>query len=303
MATQHLNQKGVTTFFKRLTLLYIAVVLVTVPMSADATDILLGTGAEGSDSHFTGRAICRNINRSAGDLNCRVIPAPDGIHNLTNLQQGSLDVALVDSRLLYDAVHQTGHFEFLDIRYDNLGLLLPLYDLPILLIARSDSKIDSLEQLKGKRINAGAPRSKEHQVVDLIMNAKGWSKKDFRIVQELPATLSQDTMAFCHGSIQAMVHIGVHPDSAVQKLMNQCDVVLLDMDDADITRLVDTHPAFSQIRIPATYAIMAALEKNQAKLKSIHPALGEFSVKRANGPDIGISLHPGADAYLSAQGK
>ncbi len=102
-------------------MLCVAVVLGTVPLAADAGDVLLGTGAAGDFSHFTGRVICRILNRSPGELNCRVIPAQDDIHNLTNLNGGSLDLALLDSRLLNDAMTRKGQFQFLDIRYDNLG--------------------------------------------------------------------------------------------------------------------------------------------------------------------------------------
>ena len=332
MATQFINQKGISNFIKRLTMLFTVVIVGTVPLVADAGDLLLGTGVEGGFSHFTGRAICRILNRSAGELNCQVIPAPDDIHNLTNLNGGSLDLALLDSRLLHDAMTRKGQFAFLDIRYDNLGALLPLYQLPILLVVRADADIVALPDLKGKRINVGTVHSKVREAVDFIMAAKGWTKLDFKLVQELPATLSQDTMAFCHGSVDAMVHIGVHPDSALQQLVTLCAAMPVDMNDDDITRQVAAEPAYSPVNISAatysgfekpvasfgttillvasgslddetTIAILAALEKHQANLKSIHPALAQFSVKPANDPDIGLSLHPGAAAYFSAQGK
>ncbi len=337
MATQFIDQKGISqkgisSFIKRIAMFCAAVVLGTVPLAADAGDVLLGTGAAGDFSHFTGRAICRILNRSAGELNCRVIPASDDIHNLTNLNGGSLDLALLDSRLLHDALTRKGRFQFLDIRYDNLGGLLPLYDLPILLVARGDAGIAGLSDLKGKRINIGIARTRVREAVDFIMTVKGWAKTDFKLVQELPATLSQDAMAFCHGSVDAMVHIGVHPDSAMQQLMDLCAAVPVDMDDDDITRAVNETPAVSPIMIPAaaypglekpvasfgttillvasgslddetTMAIMAALEKHQASLKSIHPALAQFSAKPAGDPDIGLSLHPGAAAYFASQGK
>jgi TRAP transporter TAXI family solute receptor len=225
-----------------------------------------------------------------------------------------------------------GQFQFLDIRYDNLGALLPLYQLPILLVARVNSGIAGLSDLKGRRINIGIAHTKVREAVDFIMTAKGWTKRDFKLVQELPATLSQDTMAFCHGSVDAMVHIGVHPDSALQQLMDLCAAVPVDMDDADITRAVNSNPAVSTVSIPAatypslekpvasfgttimlvssgsldddtTLAVMTILAKHQASLQSIHPALGQFSVKPPDGPDIGLSLHPGAAAYFSSQGK
>ena len=320
MASQHRQQKVKPRKIGRLIRLCTVLMVSLLAMPAAAADLLVGTGEVGSFSHFTGRAICRNISRSDIGWNCQVVPAPDGIHNLTNLQEGSLDLALVDSKLLHDAIHNAGDFEFMDIRYDNLGLLLPLYDLPMLLVTRKDADIDGLGQMAGKRINAGAPRSPEHQALDLIMATKGWTRKTFKVFQELPAAQSQDTMAFCHGSIDAMLHVGVHPDSRLEQLMSLCGAVPVGTADAD---MIDTHPAFSIIQIPAdTYpgmsrpiqafgttivlaaslsldeatveAVMGVLDKNQARLRSTHPALRAFSAKPSDGKDIGLQLHPGA---------
>ena len=332
MATQHNIAKGVRRILKPVAVLFAVVFAGSVPPPALAGDILLGTDSPGSFSHFAGRAICRTINRSGADLNCQVIPATSGTHNLTNLNGGSLDLALLDSRLLYDAMTRKGQFQFLDIRYDNLGTLLPLYQLPIILVARADAGIDGLSDLKGTRINIGIAHTKVREAVDFIMTAKGWTKPDFKLVQELPASLSQDTMAFCHGSVDAMVHIGVHPDSALQQLMDLCAAMPVDMDDDDITRAVNETPAVSPIIIPAaTYpglekpvasfgttillvasgsldddtalVLMTILAKHQASLQSIHPALGQFAVKASDAPDIGIALHPGAAAYFASQGN
>lgn len=327
MATQQPLQIGTLRLFLRAAALFVLLAAVATPGRTLATDILLGTDAAGSFSHFAGRAVCRVINRNADGLDCQVIPAPDGIHNMTNLQGGSLDIALVDTGMLYDAVNNKGNFAFLDILYDNLALLAPVYDRAIVLVARADAGIDSLDNLKGKRINAGVSRSSTHQTMQLIWRAKGWTPKDFNTVEALPSSLSQDTMAFCHGSVQAMLHIGVHPDSALQKLISLCKALPVDMNDADITKLVQDHAAYSQIQIPAgaypdlnrsvstfgvtvalvasgslddqtVQAIMAVLDEQHQALQHAHPAMGAFTVGKTV-PDVGIPMHPGAAAHMS----
>ena len=234
--------------------------------------------------------------------------------------------------MLTDAVNKTGYFKFLDIRYDNLREFLPLYDRPFTLVARGDADITSLQNLKGKRINAGAPRSEEHLATDAILTAKNWTKDDFSLFGELSASLSQDTMAFCYGEVEAMVHIGVHPDSSLQQLLELCSATLVDMDDSDIVKLVDSQPALSLIDIPAgiypslqkpvstfgttvfliasgsldeetAFKIMEALDKNQQNLRSTHPALSTFTVETAPRRTAGIQRHPGAEAYLLSLGN
>jgi TRAP transporter TAXI family solute receptor len=320
-----------TWFFKRAPMIAAFFIIGLFPFSANALDILLGTGEAGTFSHFTGRTICRMINKFSDDLTCKTVPAPDDVHNLTNLRGGALDIGLIDSRMLHDAINKTGYFEFLDIGYDNLRTLVPLYDIPVTLVVRRDAKITSLEALKGKRINAGAPISLEHLAVDTIMKAKNWSKADFSLVQELPASQSQDTMAFCYGTVQAMVHIGVHPDSSLQQLLERCKAGLADMNDNDTEKLVNEHPAFFKISIAANtypphpkvvttfgtrmtlvasedldeqtvYQIMDAIDSNRKRLQSAHPALSSFTVQSAGKNDTGIQPHPGAAKYFSEHG-
>jgi TRAP-type uncharacterized transport system substrate-binding protein len=111
-------------------------------------------------------------------------------------------------------------------------------------------------------------------------------------------------------------------------LLALCNAALVDMDDSDIAKMVESQPALSQIDIPAgiypsvqkvvstfgttviliastsldeeiAYKIMEALDKNQQNLRSTHSVLNAFAV----GPDrkrtIGTELHPGAAKYFS----
>ena len=72
-------------FFKRALLISAFLIVGLFPFSANALDILLGTGEPGTFSHFTSRMLCRIINNYSDDLTCKAVPAPDDVHNLTNL--------------------------------------------------------------------------------------------------------------------------------------------------------------------------------------------------------------------------
>jgi TRAP transporter TAXI family solute receptor len=138
-------------------------------------------------------------------------------------------------------------------------------------------------------------------------------------------------MAFCYGTVQAMVHIGVHPDPSLQQLLERCKAVLADMNDNDTEKLVNDHPAFSKINIAANtypshpkgvttfgtramlvasedldeqtvYKIMDAIYSNRKRLQSAHPALSSFTVQSAGKNDTGIQPHPGAAKYFSEHG-
>jgi TRAP transporter TAXI family solute receptor len=328
MTHTHTKQEYHSRLFKRTAAMLVVLAVGCCPLSVHAFDLVVGTAGEGTLSHHAGRLICRMVHRQWEEINCAAVPAPDDIHNLTNLQGGSLDIALVDSRMLGDAINKAGYFEFFDISYENLRVLFGLYRIPINLVVRDDAGIDSLADLKGKRINVGAPRSAQRRAMETILRAKGWSKKDFRLVAELPASQSQDSMAFCHDTVQAMAHVGVHPDPALQQLFTLCGAHMVNMNDGDIEKLVADNPAFSIIELPAklypslaqpvatfgtrmvvvtsenldeqtAYQVMEAVDAQQAKLRNAHPALAEFSLETASREVIGAGLHPGAVRYLA----
>ena len=311
-----------------LRILSVFFVLCAVPAPALSFEILMGTGEKGSFSYFAGRTICRVIEGGADGIDCKVRPAADGdVHNLTNLRSGSLDLCLVDSRMLQDAVDKKGEFRFLDIVYDNISLLMPVYEIPMTLVARDDAGVESLEDLKGKRINAGAPLSETRRATETVMAAKGWVRDVFGLVQELPTSQMQDTMAFCHGSVQAMVHVGVHPDSSLAKLLKLCEAKLVSVYDRDIRGWIDGHPAFCETTVDkgaypsvsgqfetlATRGVLVAsdsLDDDTAtdileaiyggldRLKRSHPSLSP----PAKGPTAiysGIPAHPGAARFFS----
>lgn len=308
-------------------LLLIGVLPLFLPLSAGAYEILLGTGENGSFSNFTGRVLCRTISQHMPDISCSTQTANDEIDNLTNLQSGSLDLAIINSNTLDAAVNKSGMFQFLDISYEGLSILLPLYDRPIGIIVRNDAGIASLDDLKGKRVNSGPPGSIENRAMKLIMKAKGWSVDDFSLFEELPASHSQDTLAFCHGTVQAMLTIGVHPALSYQRLLENCNAHFLDISGDAIDSMIASRPpcwkaeiqsknypgpdrpiqtfgtrailvASGAIDQETAFAIVKAIYKNKEKLQSSHPALSLYPVQEARKGIKGLKLHKGAEQFF-----
>ena len=300
------------------------------PVSAQSFDLLLGTEAPGTFSYFSGRVICRLINQQVDGVTCRQITTDNGVYSLTNLHDGSLDISLVDSRTLLDAVTKTGPFKYLDIGYENLRVLAPLYDMPVALVVRKDAEISSLDDLKGKRINAGTPQSQQYLAVETIMRAKNWTKDDFSLFGDLPPSSAQDDVkAFCYGTMQAMVFLTIHPDFSLRHLLKSCNADLLNVDDQDIKKVIDNDPALWETTIAAglypthsgpvsTFGrreilvvsadlddetvteIVAALVKNRQHLIDAHTALSRFSLESMReGFSGGIELHPAVRKYLA----
>lgn len=221
------------------------------PSSASSYELLVGTGKTGSFSYFAGKAVCRAINKAEGDLICRPVPSSSYTDNLTNVQSGSLDMALVNSKMIYDAFHGRGLFQFVSLDYNQLRLLTPLYRMPITLIVRKNANISSVQDLAGKKVNSGAPFSLEELVFNEIMAAEGWQTKSFSLLQKLPAVNAQDFIALHSGDVQAMMHVGMHPDRRIEQSLAGKSTEIIGVNGQAIDRMIKGGSGFNRQSIPA----------------------------------------------------
>jgi TRAP transporter TAXI family solute receptor len=119
---------------------------------------------------------------------------------------------------------------------------------PLTLVARRDSGIRALDDLAGGRINIGDVGSRERALMDMVMEAKGWTAADFALANELPAT--QQSLALCHAQVEAVVYAVAHPDPAVAQVIELCDARIVTVAGPEIDALVDESPFLAFAVIP-----------------------------------------------------
>lgn len=305
--------------------------------TSPALELLLGTSQSGTFDHHTGRAICRMLDSLTEDLECRVKPAGDAghadaaVHNLTNIRSGSLDLGIVDSTSQANAVLRSGQFEFLDIRYDNVRSLFSLNSIPFTLIAYQGAGIHSFGDLRGKSVNIGNQGSPQREIMNSLMSAKNWSKKEFRLVEQMPTSQSQDSMALCHRNVDAIIRVNVHPDLSIQQVVKLCGAEIISISGPDIMQFIKQNPAFQVINIPggtyvsnpapvatfgvkstlitseemdeeSVYTIVKTLFENLDRLKKIHPSFASLTPAQMHTGGLTAPLHRGAIKYYREKG-
>ncbi len=292
-----------------------------------AFDLYIGTGKTDSFSYFAGKSICSCIKKLDKKINCRLTPSIDATDTLTNLQVGSLDLALVSSKTIYDAFNNSGFFQYITINYDDLRLLMPFYKSPVSLIVRGDAKIAKLDDLVGKRVNGGPFNSLESQIFKELLQRKKWSKRNFPLYQNLSSSNSQDFLALKSGSVQAMLHVGMHPDWGLRRLLNQQEITLLALDDSDIMQMIEDKTGFCMSNITGkTYPgleaqmntlgmetfligtadtdettvelVLTAVNEAKRQLQHAHPALMQERVKISKLNDSYLHPHPSAILFF-----
>lgn len=278
-------------------------------LPASSYELHIGTGPNGSFSHHSGKLLCRIFAKQDQELTCVLSESADPIDNLTNVQGGSLDLALVDSLLLEQSTTGQESFQYLDISYDRIRVVTALYQVPLTLLVRGDADVASVDQLPGTRINAGSSSSPENQLFKLFMGNQGWNEEMFPLFAELSSSMSQDKMAFRQGDVQVMVHRGVHPDDGIIQLMEDTQASLIGFSNDSVIELITSTPSLSRQEIQksaypflsetlSTFgttmtlicsadaddetirSLIAALEQHAKSLQTMHPSLSGFAVDK-----------------------
>jgi len=325
--------RGQHSTVQTLICLTVFVLCMSVSSGPKAADIIIGVSNQNDVRYHVGRAVCRTITRAIRGTTCeprRIAKgdAPGPLAVLSDVGNGALELGIVTSDWVFHTFTGSGPAKFYDTKYDNLRVLFTLYGEAISLIARRDSGIESIDDLLGKRVNIANPGSYERMMMELIMAAKGWRRRDFSIAEEL--SVSEQALALCHNRIQAMIISGSHPNKNIAKILRVCNSRLVSMKGAEISKLIADNPYFYEMGInQGMYAdqnsvklfglrvlavssediekdlvgsIVGAVVDNSPGLSRLHPSLRDVSPESLMGKESVVPFHDGALEYFRNRG-
>ena len=211
--------------------------------------VTIGTGAVTGVYYPTGGAICRLVNRGRKEHNirCSVESTGGSVYNLNSLRNGEMDLAVAQSDWQYHAFNGTEFFANQG-PFDKLRSVFSLHSEAFTVVARADAGVKVFDDLKGKRVNIGNPGSGMRATMDVVMGAKGWTKKDFKLASELKA--SEQPQALCDNKIDVMIYAAGHPNGAVQEATTSCETVIVPVESAAIKKLISDNPFYAVATIP-----------------------------------------------------
>lgn len=316
----------------RSTVLLCAVFIATVALGGlaradpDSRLITIGTGGKTGVYYSVGGVICELLNRNRMDHGIRcVAESTDGsAANLRDLRASRLTLALAQSDLQHYAYSGTGPFENVGPNR-NLRSVFSLHAEPFTVVARRDSDINHVEDLKGKRVNIGNPGSGQRATMDMVMQAFGWHSDDFDIAAEL--TSEEQAQALCEDRVDAIVFTVGHPNKSIEDAISDCDAVLVPVTGEAIDRLVAKYPYYRKALIPGgmypgnpldietfgvgatlvttigtdstiIYQIVKSVFENFEEFKSLHPALATLKKQQMVADGLSAPLSFGAIRYF-----
>lgn len=290
--------------------------------------LIIGTGAVTGIYFPAAGAVQRLVNQQENaSVRLAVESTAGSVANLKALAAGTLDLAIAQSDWATYAF--TGGQEQFPSTNPDLRVLLALHSELLTVIVRSDSKINSLDELKGKRINLGPAGSGPRSIMSGLFQTLGWGVADMGALNDLP--FASQGAALCEDKVDAIVFIVPHPNAAVQDALSRCPTKLLPISGSAVEQFVTTNTFYAKATIPGglyagqaadvpsfgvralligssklpetvAYAIAKAALSNVAQLNATHPALARLTAADMTPNGFTVPLHPGVVKYLTEIG-
>jgi TRAP transporter TAXI family solute receptor len=299
-------------------------------LAQDQRFVSVGTGGVTGVYYPVGGAICRLMNQTRREhgIRCSVESTGGSVFNVNAIKGGELEFGVVQSDVQYNAFNgQAGFAE--GGAHEDLRSVFSLHAEPLTIVARADSGIKVLDDLKGKRVNVGNPGSGQRALMELLMAEKGWTMGDYALASELaPAEQSQ---ALCDNNVDAFVFTVGHPAGSIQEATTSCDSIIAAAEGPEIDKLVEDNPYYFKATIPGgmyrgnpddvntfgvgatvvssanvpeevVYEFVKAVFADFDAFKGLHPALGNLTPESMVSQGNSAPMHPGAEKFYKEKG-
>ncbi|MDG2959361.1 TAXI family TRAP transporter solute-binding subunit [Bisgaard Taxon 10/6] len=303
--------------------------LASLNVHAEEKFITIGTGGQTGVYYVVGQSICQLVNRDTAKtgVKCNAPSTGASVANLNAIADHQMDMGIAQSDWQYHAYNGSSSFE--GKKNEKLRAVFSLHPEPFTLMVRDDSGIKSFDDLKGKRVNVGDPGSGTRATMNVILAAKGWTDKDFKVASELkPAEMAS---VMCDNNLDAITYNVGHPNGALKEAAASCDSHLVPVTGEAIDKLVADHSYYAKAVIPGglykgtdnpvetfgvyatlvtsedvdadkVYAVVKAVFDNFDRFKRLHPAFANLKQEEMITNALSAPLHEGAVRYYKERG-
>ena len=311
-------------------LAFVAMAGLTGVVQAEQSFITIGTGGVTGVYYPTGGAICRLVNkeRKSHGIRCSVESTGGSVYNTRTIREGELDFGVVQSDVQSAALEGVRAFKD-DAPYQDLRAVFSVHPEPMHVMVRADAGINSVMDMKGKRVNIGNPGSGTRVLAGVLMDAAGVSPDDFALAAELKS--SEQSAALCDGKLDAAIWAAGLPNGSSMEATSTCDINILDLTSSGMDKVLASNPAYAPAKIPGgmypgndadiaswgpkatfvtdastpdkvVYTLVKSVFENFDSFKGLHPAFGRLVEAEMIKDGLSAPLHPGAAKYYKERG-
>jgi TRAP transporter TAXI family solute receptor len=288
-------------------------------LSVQAAELRIGTASQGGAFYPVGQAISSLINNHAEGLTMVPIVTPGSVGNPRLVNKGEVDIAITNNNLSVLANKGVGPYK--KGGKMNLRAIGSLHFSVLHMMTLDGSSIDSVEDLKGKRVAVGPAGGGTIPFLKQVLGLKGLTIDDIT-----PSFLSYGDgfSQLADGNVDAAFALSGYPAGAVMQARANKELKFISLPDDKISQALDKYKNYNRVTVAkdvyntpeegvvlgvnnmlvvnssmdeekvfkitkAIYDNMAEFQENNAHAKQIVP---ENSLK------LRIPLHPGAERYF-----
>ena len=295
------------------------------------TLVTIGTGGVTGVYYPTGGAIAQIVNKTRATHGIKVAFESTGgsVFNVNAVMSGDLDFGIVQSDRQYQAVNGIADWQDKGPQQD-LRAICSLHPEAVTLVAAVDSGIETLDDLRGKRVNIGNPGSGQRgNAIDVLTTASIDWKSELK-AEGLKA--AECAKMLQDGRIDAFFYTVGHPAGAItEATAGKRKVRFVSITGMEL--LLEKYPYYANATIPAklypnaankentetvgvvttfltsvkvseevVYTVVKSLFENLEELKTLHPALEILSKKEMVESGLSAPIHAGALRYYREAG-
>ena len=292
--------------------------------AASAQQLTFMTGPQGGVWVPLGGALKGMWEKAIPGLQITAQPGA-GIANIRGVDEDKAHIGFGNTITTVDGVAGRAPFPRKTTKVCNLASLYPQY---FQVVVRSDAKINSIADLKGKTLVAQPKGNTAELVTQELLAANGVSGSQLKISYQASYTDAVDMIK--DGHAQAFTLGTTIPASSVMDLASARDVKLLPITDAEVNAMRKTNRGYIKQTIPANtypkqdkpvdviayathvvvacnlpeqtvYTMTKVMASSIKDMAAVNKAIGSLTVK-AMAEDVGVPFHPGAAKFYKESG-
>jgi hypothetical protein len=285
----------------------------------------IGTASMGGNFFPLGSAIAQLINDKIPGVNASAQATGGSAENCNFLEQGEVELALVQSETLGDAYNGVESFKGHAIK--SLRGITSIYFNQFHILVRKDSGINTVADMKGKRIAVGPMAGGIEINTDKILQAYGITKNDYKPIY---GTREEATEFLKTNRADVHIYATGLGSSQITDLMSTGDIKLISLEEDKIKAIIEKNPIFGRDIIPkgtyknqdtdivtvvggsllvttdkmpedVIYKVTKTIFENKETLVTAHKYFKQTDAKTAT-RSMATPLHPGAEKYLKEVG-
>ncbi len=220
----------------------------------------IGTGGIAGTYYPIGGLIAAVISQPPGARRCEdggscgvpglvaIVQSSNGsVANVEGIESGQLESGFVQSDVAYGAYTGTGAFAG-QAPLSGLRALASLYVESLQLVARADSGIESVADLRGQRVSLDSRGSGTQIDALLVLEAFGI---DIAELDALYVKPEPSIRLMAEGELDAFFIVAGYPTPSVLEATGTHGARLVPIDSDEVGALIERYPFFSRDRIPA----------------------------------------------------